>query len=66
MLDAAAIADPVDLAGGLLKLMASPDLASRRWIWEQYDSQVGGHTVQRPGGPTPPWSASRTARKRWR
>ncbi len=30
--------------------MASPNLASRRWIWEQYDSQVGADTVQRPGG----------------
>jgi len=30
--------------------MASPDLASRRWIWEQYDHLVRGHTVQRPGG----------------
>jgi phosphoribosylformylglycinamidine synthase len=30
--------------------MASPALASRRWIWEQYDQQVGGDTVQRPGG----------------
>ncbi len=39
-----------DIAGDLLRLMACPDLASRRWIWEQYDSQVGGDTVQRPGG----------------
>ncbi|HEX8302755.1 phosphoribosylformylglycinamidine synthase subunit PurL [Sphingomonas sp.] len=39
-----------DIAADLLKLMASPDIASRRWIWEQYDSQVGGDTVQRPGG----------------
>ncbi|MEO5866317.1 MAG: AIR synthase-related protein, partial [Sphingomonas sp.] len=31
-------------------LMASPDIASRRWIWEQYDTQVGADTVQRPGG----------------
>jgi phosphoribosylformylglycinamidine synthase len=30
--------------------MASPDLASRRWIWEQYDHMVGADTVQRPGG----------------
>jgi phosphoribosylformylglycinamidine synthase len=30
--------------------MASPNLASRRWVWEQYDQQVGGDTVQRPGG----------------
>jgi phosphoribosylformylglycinamidine synthase len=39
-----------DIAADLLKLMASPNLASRRWIWEQYDSQVGADTIQRPGG----------------
>ncbi|PZU10693.1 phosphoribosylformylglycinamidine synthase subunit PurL [Sphingomonas sp.] len=39
-----------DVAADLLKLMGSPDIASRRWIWEQYDTQVGGDTVQRPGG----------------
>jgi phosphoribosylformylglycinamidine synthase len=30
--------------------MASPNLASRRWVWEQYDQSVGADTVQRPGG----------------
>src|SRR3546814_5978665 len=30
--------------------MGSPDLASRRWIWEQYDHMVGADTVQSPGG----------------
>ncbi len=39
-----------DITGDLLKLMASPDLASRRWIWEQYDQKVGGDTIQPPGG----------------
>ena len=39
-----------DIARDLLKLMASPNLASRQWIWQQYDQQVGGDTVQRPGG----------------
>ncbi|MBC9033638.1 phosphoribosylformylglycinamidine synthase subunit PurL [Sphingomonas sp. JC676] len=39
-----------DIAADLLKLMASPDIASRRWIWEQYDHMVGADTVQRPGG----------------
>jgi phosphoribosylformylglycinamidine synthase II len=39
-----------DVAADLLKLMASPDLASRRWVWEQYDHMVGADTVQRPGG----------------
>ncbi|MBO9580982.1 MAG: phosphoribosylformylglycinamidine synthase subunit PurL [Sphingobium sp.] len=44
------IADTKDLGADLLKLMGSPDLASRRWIWEQYDHMVGADTVQRPGG----------------
>ena len=39
-----------DIGADLLKLMACPDLASRRWIWEQYDSQVGGDTCQKSGG----------------
>ncbi|UVO54488.1 phosphoribosylformylglycinamidine synthase subunit PurL [Sphingomonas sp. SUN039] len=39
-----------DIVGDLVKLMASPDIASRRWIWEQYDPKVGGDTVQPPGG----------------
>ena len=39
-----------DLGEALLKLIGSPDLASKRWIWEQYDHMVGADTVQRPGG----------------
>ncbi len=35
-----------DIGADLLKLMASPNLASRRWIAEQYDSQVGADTLQ--------------------
>jgi phosphoribosylformylglycinamidine synthase len=35
-----------DVAADLKTLMGTPDIASRRWIWEQYDSQVGGDTVQ--------------------
>jgi phosphoribosylformylglycinamidine synthase II len=34
----------------LERLVASPALASRRWIWEQYDQLVMGNTVKRPGG----------------
>lgn len=48
-LDAAAV-PAHDPATALKTLMACPDLASRRWIWEQYDHLVRGHTVQRPGG----------------
>ena len=39
--------DPIDC---LRRLMACPDLASKRWIWEQYDHLVQGNTVKRPGG----------------
>ncbi|GLT00656.1 phosphoribosylformylglycinamidine synthase subunit PurL [Sphingobium jiangsuense] len=39
-----------DLGADLVKLMGSPDIASRRWIWEQYDHKVGADTVQAPGG----------------
>src|SRR5205085_9251537 len=39
-----------DIASCLLKLIASPDLCSRRWIWQQYDQSVMGDTVQPPGG----------------
>jgi phosphoribosylformylglycinamidine synthase subunit PurL len=39
-----------DVGADLLKLMACPDLASRRWIYEQYDSQVGADTLQKSGG----------------
>jgi phosphoribosylformylglycinamidine synthase len=34
----------------LQRLIASPALASKRWIWEQYDHLVMGNTVKRPGG----------------
>ena len=34
----------------LLKLLFSPDLCSRRWIWEQYDVSVMADTLQPPGG----------------
>jgi phosphoribosylformylglycinamidine synthase len=39
-----------DIGADLLKLMGSPNLASRRWVWEQYDQSVGADTVQPPGG----------------
>jgi len=34
----------------LERLIAGPELASRRWIWEQYDSTVMADTVAGPGG----------------
>ncbi|MCL4765928.1 MAG: phosphoribosylformylglycinamidine synthase subunit PurL [Hyphomicrobiaceae bacterium] len=41
---------PDTILGALRTMMSHPQLCSRRWIWEQYDHMVMGHTVQRPGG----------------
>ena len=41
--------DSADVAADLLTLIGSPNLASRRWIAEQYDSQVGADTLQTGG-----------------
>ena len=38
------------IADSLLQLLGSPDLCSKRWIWEQYDHMVMADTTQRPGG----------------
>ena len=41
---------PVGTIEALEKLLAAPDLCSKRWVWEQYDHVILGNTVQRPGG----------------
>jgi len=47
---AADVKPPMSTTDALLKLIGSPDLCSRRWVWEQYDHVILGNTVQRPGG----------------
>src|ERR671922_2712849 len=49
-IDPASVPAPDDLLAALRTLIGSPDLASRRWVWEQYDHLVMGQTTQRPGG----------------
>ncbi|HWU01738.1 MAG TPA: phosphoribosylformylglycinamidine synthase subunit PurL [Novosphingobium sp.] len=44
------VPESADIAADLVKLISCPDLASRKWIFEQYDSQVGGDTLQKSGG----------------
>ncbi len=39
-----------DIADALLRLLGSPDLSSRRWVWEQYDTLIQGNSLQIPGG----------------
>ena len=36
---------PSSYSDVLLKLMSCPDMASKRWVWEQYDRHVMGDTV---------------------
>ncbi|MGE0415728.1 MAG: phosphoribosylformylglycinamidine synthase subunit PurL [Acetobacteraceae bacterium] len=48
-LNPARIEDRVGLTGALEILIGCPDLCSRAWVWDQYDSTVGGMTVKRPG-----------------
>jgi len=34
----------------LKKIISSPNICSKEWIWEQYDHTVMGDTIQKPGG----------------
>ncbi len=43
------VTDPAGLGPALIKLVGCPDLCSRAWVWNQYDSTIGGQTVRRPG-----------------
>ncbi|MDG1008201.1 MAG: phosphoribosylformylglycinamidine synthase subunit PurL [Alphaproteobacteria bacterium] len=48
--DTALLANAPDMAAALTTLMASSEIASRRWVYEQYDSMVMGDTLAGPGG----------------
>ncbi|MCE3232239.1 MAG: phosphoribosylformylglycinamidine synthase [Rickettsiaceae bacterium] len=49
-IDAKSLKEPADVNAVLKKLFNDPNLASKRWIWEQYDSQVGNDTIAKSGG----------------
>ena len=38
-----------DCAADLLRILGSPDMCSRRWVWEQYDHLILANTVAAPG-----------------
>ncbi|MFH6785090.1 phosphoribosylformylglycinamidine synthase subunit PurL [Methylobacterium sp. MA0201] len=44
------VAAPMRNVEALQKLVGSPDLCSKRWVYEQYDHFILGNTVQKPGG----------------
>ncbi len=47
---AAADISQADVADALMTLLGSPDLSSRRWVFEQYDTLIQGNSLQLPGG----------------
>jgi phosphoribosylformylglycinamidine synthase II len=38
-----------DLTGNLKRLLASPNICGKRWVWQQYDHMVQTNTVEGPG-----------------
>ena len=45
-IDPASIPAPENWEAAMLKLMACPDVASKRWLWEQYDRHVMADTLE--------------------
>jgi len=48
-LELSTVKEPKDLGAALKQLLASPNLASREWIYRQYDQYVRTNTVVGPG-----------------
>ena len=48
--DPLALPRPVDLGATLLEIVASPNVASKEWVWRQYDYLVQHNTLDGPGG----------------
>jgi phosphoribosylformylglycinamidine synthase len=43
------LADSGDFTGNFKRLLASPNICSKRWVWQQYDHMVQTNTVEAPG-----------------
>ncbi|WP_430419879.1 phosphoribosylformylglycinamidine synthase subunit PurL [Phenylobacterium sp.] len=46
VLSPADVPAPADWNAAILKLMSAPDMASKRWLWEQYDRHVMADTLE--------------------
>lgn len=44
------VEEPEDYGQALIDLLGSANNASRRWVWEQYDTLIQGNSLQIPGG----------------
>ncbi len=45
-LDPTLVPAPIDWEAAIIKLMSAPDMASKRWLWEQYDRHVMADTLE--------------------
>jgi phosphoribosylformylglycinamidine synthase subunit PurL len=43
------LAESSDLTSNLKRLLATPNICGKRWIWQQYDHMVQTNTVEGPG-----------------
>jgi len=48
--DAKKLSEPSDYNEVLLKLLSSPNITNKNWVYEQYDTQVRTNTILMPGG----------------
>lgn len=44
------LSEPADYNDTLLKILSSPNIANKNWVYEQYDTQVRTNTIVLPGG----------------
>ena len=47
--DPLTLPEPPDYEAAFLRLLASPTIASKQWVYRQYDQQVGTNTLVLPG-----------------
>lgn len=50
IITAEAIKPPCSDRAALLKLISTPNLCCKRWVWEQYDHLILGNSIRQPGG----------------
>ena len=43
------LSEAVDLTANLKRLLGSPNICGKRWVWQQYDHMVQTNTVEAPG-----------------
>jgi phosphoribosylformylglycinamidine synthase subunit PurL len=43
------LGESADFSSQLKRLLASPNICSKRWVWQQYDHMVQTNTVEAPG-----------------